>query len=227
MAKKENPPLERGQTFYGPDRTIDTADLGGVTLEGMEWEFEDLNYSDTGSKTLRSGRLVKCRLVRNASGSALLPRRAVIYQETAGNFGKRVDGMGNLTADMIAGIVDEWLPTAGVRANDLFWITVEGPTECLPDLAGAANNVFSIGDPIIALTAETSQSSTAANATTAGRIRPVAPAGVGLAALTATSTQTTDGTMASMIANMLGRALSARTTANTTLAVLINMRPLW
>lgn len=214
MARNENPPFGRGETYY-QGRTIDSNDLGGTHLEGMEWEFEDLDYSVQGVKTPRSGKRVRCRLVRNASGIALLPKRAVIYQETAGNFLKRVDGYGNITADMIAGIVDEWLPSAGVSANDLFWIVVEGPTNCLTDLAGADNNVIGIADHIIALTAATSQ------ATTAGRVYSWN------AALTFTSTQTTDGTLGKVLHNIIGQSLSAKTTANTNASVLVDLKKRW
>ena len=100
--------------------------------------------------------------------------------------------------------MDEFLPTAGVPANDLFWIVVEGPTNILSDLAGADNNVVNIGGILVALTAATSQ------CTTAGRVMPQDITG-------ATSV------LANAVQNRIGRALSARTTANTNADILVNV----
>lgn len=224
MAKMENPPFPRGDTYYGPDRTIDTADLD-TKLEGMEWEFEDLDYSVTGAKPSRTGRLVKCRLVRNVSGIPLLPKRCVTYQKSAGNYYKRVDGYSTITADSVAGVVDEWLPTAGVRNNDLFWMVVEGPTECLNDLDAVTGTRIDVGNLLIALTAVTSQ------ATTAGRVRAVNPTAAStfteLTGLTVSEANTTDGTALAIAANIIGRALSARTSANTNSGVLVALKQRW
>ena len=99
MAKRENPPFERGATFYNGG-TIDTNNLGGVNLEGTEWEFEDLDYSTgVGVKNYRTNTLVKCMCVRNAAGIALLPRRLVKCSKAAGNLFAQVTGYATVTAD--------------------------------------------------------------------------------------------------------------------------------
>ena len=73
------------------------------------------------------------------------------------------------------------------------------------DLAGGANDVINIGDVLTALTAATS------GATTAGRVKPQSLAG-------ATSV------LGLEIMNMIGRAMSAATTANTGANLLVDIR---
>jgi hypothetical protein len=208
MARDDPPPFGRGETFYN-GATIDPANLGGSQWEGKTWVFEDVDYTPgtAGAKPSRSGRYVKCMAVRNVSGIALLAKRLVTLQ-TAGTDGRfflgRVDGYATLTAAQ-AYPVDEFLPAAGVPNNDMFWIVVDGPAKVLTDLAGAATNVFAVGGAIVALTAATSQ------ATTAGRVAPQDLTG-------ATSI------LGNQIQNKIGYALSARTTGNTNADLLIDVR---
>jgi len=122
MARDENPPFERGGTWYG-DATPDANDLGGVNLLGKEWVFEDVNPT-TG--VARTGREVRCKVVRNTSGAALLPKKMVVFSTTAGEYGKNVDGYATTTSQE-AFPVDEYLPTAGVADDDLFYIVMDGP----------------------------------------------------------------------------------------------------
>jgi hypothetical protein len=215
MARKENPPFGRGETFYGnsPIPAIDANNLGGKNFEGEIWEFEDVSYAlgSVGAKQVRSNRLVKCMCVRNISGINLLPKRlanlttvaeAEVGQNLPAYLGQ-VDGYAFATAQR-AYPIDEWLPAAGVAPNDLFWIVVEGPATVLTDLAGAANDVFSIGQGVVALTAVTSQ------ATTAGRVAPVDYTGA-------------TAVLANQIQNLIGHALSAATTANTNAGLLVEV----
>ena len=69
-------------------------------------------------------------MVRNVSGQALKPKRLVRYQlaTTGINLETRVDGYTIAVTDVPAGMVDEFLPPAGVANNDLFYIVIEGPT---------------------------------------------------------------------------------------------------
>jgi hypothetical protein len=87
-------------------------------------------------------------------------------------------------------VVDEHLPAAGVAANDVFWITIDGPTEVKlgPAQEAAVNTV------LVALTAATSTVST-----TAGQ------------AQTGAATFLQNG--------YIGRALSAGTTGQNVLAI--------
>ena len=196
MAKRENPPFERGATFYNGG-TIDTNNLGGENLEGTEWEFEDLDFSaGVGVKNYRTNTLVKCLCVRNKAAISLLPKRLVKCRKTGANLFGHVDGYATVTADAPVFPVDEWLPAAGVVVNDLFYIVVAGAATVLTDLAGGSNNVFSVGDVLVALTAATS------GATTAGRVAPQSLTGA-------------TAVLGEQIQGRIGRALSAKSTANT------------
>lgn len=197
MARNENPPFERGETFYN-GATIDSSDLGGVNLEGKEWIFEDKNPV-TG--VARTGNYVRCRVVRNTNAAALLPKRIVSFEADGAEYGCRVDGYATTTA--AEGYpLDEYLPTAGLPANDLGYIVVDGPATVLTDIAAAAGNVVSAGGWVVALTAATS------GATTAGRAAAQVLTGATAA-------------LAAQVQNRIGRALSAKTTANTNADMLI------
>jgi hypothetical protein len=220
MARNENPPFSRGETFNnGGTITADasTGLYGGYEHEGKIWEFEDLVYNQSGvvgSKQQRTNRMVKCMAVRNVSGIALLPSRLVSLQKggTDGRFVLgRADGYSMAFAGSLVAVVDEWLPAAGVPDKDLFWAVVAGPTTVTTDPAGTtATNVFAVGDEIVALTAAASTSST-----TSGRVAPYA---------TALTSNTTFGV--SYALNILGYALSAVTSGFTNGALLVNLKSL-
>lgn len=202
MARDEAPPFLRGETWYG-GQTIDSNAYGAtVNLEGKEFIFEDVDQSSTGAKALRSGKKVRCRIVRNVSAGALLPKRLVSFQASA--YGKRVDGYADTTAEECYP-VDEFLPAAGVPQYDLFYIVVEGPAMVLTDLAGADNNVINQGGVVVGLTGATS------GATTAGRVAPQDLTGA-------------TALLAKQIQNRIGVALSSKTTANTNADLLIDVK---
>ena len=207
MSRDENPYFARGTTWYNGN-AIDTTKYDGVYLEGKDFVFEDVDPRDQGapggSVGQRSGRYVRCRIVRNVSGIALLPSRMVSGQKTAGVFRRRVDGYVTTSAGDRLGVVDEYLPAAGVPNGDLFWCVIAGPALVLTDLAGGATNVINVGDRVVGLTAVTSQS------TTAGRVYAQDLTG-------ATSV------LGNQIQNQIGRALSAVTTGNTNAALLIDV----
>lgn len=146
------PPFPRGQTgTYISDATAGTIDAtGGGHLEGMEYDFEDLDFSvQLGAGAQRSGRRVRCRIVRNKSGGLLLPKKAVKPYTAAaakGDVFSETDGYAAL-GDPILGIVDEFLPAAGVAANELFWVVTRGPSTCLTDSAGDTN--FGVGKVLV------------------------------------------------------------------------------
>lgn len=127
--------------------------------EGMECVFE---YTSPTSPALqRDGRFVRCRLVRNVSGITLTGKRLVKYAATAGVYGTRVDGYCNVTAERVAGVTDEFLPSSGVPDGDLFWIVVEGPTVCKMPQTAVAD--IAVGNRLVALTAAASTGATAGN----------------------------------------------------------------
>jgi hypothetical protein len=211
MARDENPPFNRGETFFGVGGVVNTVNQDPLQLIGHDWEFEDIIWSlagTVGAKQLRTQRRVTCRVVKNVSGINLLPSRAVNMQTTGADgrtFENSVDGYASASGAFVGGIVDEWLPAAGVAPNDFFYIVTKGPTTCLTDLAAGATDVFTVGMIVAALTAATSQ------ATTAGRVYPQDLTG-------ATSV------LGLQIQNAIGRALSAATTANTNSLLLVDVR---
>lgn len=192
-------PFERGQTFYNGG-TIDSNNLGGLQYEGIERWFQDLDYSAT-VHAPRTSRTVRCRCVRNVAAAALLPKRLGRFQASGTYYGSRVDGYATTSYER-GYPIDEWLPTAGVPVNDLFWIVIEGPATVLTPLVNTDfNGDISVGNILVALTAATS------GATTAGR--------VAMQNITA-STQTADYSQILLQAeNYVGRALSACTTGGT------------
>lgn len=198
----------RGKTLLdgNANRTL-TATMA-ADREGSLMEFDDVDPTvAAGVKTKRTNRKVTCLLVRNAAAAALLPKFVVKWKSA--KRGLQVDGYTCITNEAAAGVVDEFLGSSGVAVNDLFWITVKGPTLIKTPLEGDATNVINLDDLLGALTGATS------GATTSGRVR--------VNALTATSTATTDGKFGDVLMNSFGRALSAKTTANTNADVLVDV----
>jgi hypothetical protein len=137
MSLMSDPPFGLGKTFGTTSATE------GLNWEGCVKDFPDVNPV-TGA--VRSNRVKKCICVRNSSGQTLKAKRAVAW--TSGSY-KTVAGFTRITNDDCAGVVDEWLPSTGVAANDLFWITVDGPSEYY------VSQTVAVGDVVAAVTAHT------------------------------------------------------------------------
>jgi hypothetical protein len=178
MSLLVDPPFALGQTLG-----VSSATDGGNWVGAVK-QFPDVDPS-TGQ--VRSNRVKTCIAVRNVSGVSLLPKRVVVFK--SGSF-TEVDGYTRLTDAASAGVVDEHLPAGGVANNDVFWVTVQGPTEVKlgPGNEAAADAV------LVALTAAASTHST-----TAGQ------------AQTAAATFLPNG--------YIGRAISAGTTGVDVLAI--------
>lgn len=188
----------RGQTLLtGAGRTL-AATGQSEKLEGVVKEFNDRDSTSTALvKPLRSQQKVTMILVRNVSGIALLPKRLCVWK--TGKRGRQVDGYARLDHCEVAGVVDECLPAAGVPNYDLFWLAVKGPHLVRTSLGADVTNVINEHDVLTALTAITSQS------TTAGCCQALL-----YNAMTASTTNAV-----SICLNYIGRAMTARTTANT------------
>ncbi len=156
MSLYVDPPFALGQTLGVSSASDGTGWVGAVKV------FPDVEVP-TGK--VRSNRLKKCVAVRNTSGGALLPKRVVRFAVgTAGTaLFSAVDGYAAIAGNEFVGVVDEFLPASGVAANDVFWVTVDGPTEVAHALSGSG---VAVGDRLAAITAATS------GATTAGRVTP-------------------------------------------------------
>jgi hypothetical protein len=207
MARDEAPPFGRGECYWDTSYTPSATEIADSKyLEGKEWLFEDLDYSQRGARPVRTGKYVRCRCVRNTSAGNLIPKKLVTFEvdaTTGIELLGRVDGYARTTA-VRAYPVDEFLPSAGVQANNLFWVVMEGPAVILTDLAGADNNVLNVGTVVVALTGATS------GATTAGRVAPQDLTGA-------------TALLADQIQNRIGYALTAKTTANTNADVLVDV----
>lgn len=197
MGLQVDPPFGLGQTWFslGPSETLKNDSYHGIqsnsaaygdNFTGAVKEFVDVNPI-TGQ--VRTNRRKVCVAVKNSSGFALLPKRVVTFSTTAGKLFSEVTGYSSVLNEERVGVVDEWLPASGVTANDIFWVTVDGPTEVTAALSGAD---LAAGGRLAAIVAATN------GATTAGRVTPN-----GYAA-------------ASDIAGLIGYAVSAGNTTGST-----------
>jgi hypothetical protein len=188
-------PIARGATFYG-DGDIPTSYGQSVGLEGRTHVSPDVNPSNPTVR--RSQNDVYSILVRNATGTTLYAGQVVVWAD--GYRGKRVGRLAYVSAEEVAGVVDDQLPATGVRDGDIFHLIVKGP--CLTRLSTtAAEAVVAEGNVVYAAAAATS------GAAGAGRFRPW----VG----TFSATESTDGTAGKIAMNRIGRAMQAATTGNT------------
>ena len=173
MGLQADPPFGLGQTL-GIDSVNDSLyGISGASY-GDNWvgavkEFTDVNPING---QVRSNRRKVCVAVRNTSGAALLPRRVVRLTGAGKVMFGAADGYASVANDSLVGVVDEFLPASGVAANDVFWVTVEGPTEVAVALSGSD---IAVRDRLSVITAATS------GATSAGRVTvsPVSAATTG------------------------------------------------
>lgn len=207
---QEDVPFELGTTLKG------TATLDGTTstvqekVLGSRCVFQDIDYSATGltsGRPLLSSAKIVAIALRNTSGITLLPKRLGLLDLTAGRGQiKNVDGYAH---DLLIGpcvLIDPWLPAAGVADDDIFWGIIKGPALMLTPFAGADfNGDIAAGAPLVAATGTTSGN------TTGGRVSNVTLPG-----------QTGATAAFSAAANLVGYAMSARTTGVTHADILVN-----
>jgi hypothetical protein len=162
MGLQVDPPFGLGQTL-GLDGVNDSLYGPGVAY-GNNWmgcvkEFTDVNPI-TGQ--VRSHRRKVCIAVRNTSGAALLPRRVVRLAGAGTALFGAADGYASAANEALCGVVDEFLPAGGVAANDVFWVTVDGPTEVAVALSGTD---VAVRSPLSVITSAASTSNTAGRVT--------------------------------------------------------------
>lgn len=117
-----DPGFARGQTL-GVTVTMYEAENGdGSNVVGTRKVFRD---EDPKTGALQSNRTVECIAVKNTSGSALLPGAVAKFKDAA--ILTEVDGLAT-TSTALMGVVDEYLPAAGVPNNEVFWLVVRGPS---------------------------------------------------------------------------------------------------
>ena len=109
-------------------------------LLGQKAVFSDLNYASTSQiKPELSQIEIEAVWVKNRSGGALLPRAIVKWHASYPGTGSDVV---TTTNDVAAGVVDPYLPAAGVPNNDHFWLIRRGPAKIDSDGAAISAGVL-------------------------------------------------------------------------------------
>lgn len=129
MSLYVDPPFALGQTLGVSAAAEYPGWVGAVKV------FPDV---DPRTGKVRSYALKTCVAVRNGSGVTLQGKRAVAFKP--GSY-TEVDGYARVTNALVAGVSDEFLPSVGVSDGDVFWATIEGPTELRVTGAVAVNDV--------------------------------------------------------------------------------------
>lgn len=134
MPFTSDPPFARGATLAGglvasPDSTF------GGNFAGIQKMFMDVTPSTGVMNTLRQ---VRCIALRNSTGATLTKGQLVKF---------RVGDALSLavTTDAQVAVVDEYIPSAGVGANDVFWAVVEGPTSVATAATPAVGTKIGVG----------------------------------------------------------------------------------
>lgn len=117
-----DPGFGRGQTLGVTVKMYEAENGDGSTVVGVRKVFRD-EVPTTGA--INSNRTVECVAVKNTSGSALLPGQVAKFKDSA--ILSEVDGLAT-TSTQLMGIVDEYLPAAGVPDGEVFWLVVRGPS---------------------------------------------------------------------------------------------------
>ena len=184
-----DPPFDLGETLKGTD---DDSNLINTHWEGAIFEFPDVDRSvgPRGSRTRRSGAVIRAVCVRNTSGGALVVAKKALKFDLSVGTRKllgTVNGQGS-AVNQFGGVGDNEL-TASVADDDLFWLIVGGPAEVLYK----DGESIAIGDLLI-------------TSATAGAV------------IEAVAGSATIGMTAAI--NVLGRALDAEGTTSSTTGVI-------
>lgn len=207
-------PFELGTTLKGTD-----ADGNLINSEILGGCFSFSNVTTTspsgGVRKFHSNEPLIVMALRNRSGVTLYGKRHVTLDlSTAGTAGVTdVKGYCDTLAEG-AVLIDEFIATNGVADKDIFWGVVSGLALTLtPETGAAFNGDIAVNADLVGATAASSTAST-----TGGRVSNV------------TFTNATAGNSSNgydgyrMARNLLGTALSARTTGETSADLLMRVR---
>lgn len=198
-AATENMPFDIGETWYGTKRTIDTTNLEAPWLEGKVVWVPD-KHKLTGERT---GLMRKLMIVRNLSGVNLVPKKLAHILAAAGANHGQTDGYTFAVASR-GFPIDEFLPPAGVRHGDLFYVVIEGPALVKTPTVDNSGITY--------MNSVTAAAGTSATNADAGYIDLSSYAGATTA-------------LAAQIQNRVGFALTAALTTDHTKDVLVNVMP--
>jgi hypothetical protein len=132
-----DPWFGRGQTLGVTDPTA------GTNVTGSSKVFTDTDPRTNNAGVFLSNRLVTCIAVRNTSAGPLLGGTVVKFKKSA--ILDEVDGPATSVADAPIGVVDEYLPPAGVAVGDIFWLVTVGPTAIMTSATFAPGALVGIG----------------------------------------------------------------------------------
>jgi hypothetical protein len=105
--------------------------------------FTDTDPRTSNAGSFLSNRLVTCIAVRNTSTGPLLAGQVAKFKKSA--ILEEVDGTAAAVADAPIGVVDEYLPPAGVAVGDIFWLVTVGPTAIMTSATFAPGALVGIG----------------------------------------------------------------------------------
>lgn len=200
----ESPPFALGETLAGTDsdgNLINSDKLGKVYFHPSTAPVSGRQVRDR-----RSGMGVCTIALRNESGGTLYGGRLGLFTATAGlSLCESVNGYAAVHATKNIVLIDEFLATNGVADDDIFWGILGGVyLGKTPESGAAFNGDIAVGAQLVAATASSTGTSVA------GRLSNITLPG------------TTGATAAfNMAANLVGVALSARTTGETNSDILI------
>lgn len=166
-----DPGFARGQVLGILWKAYDSESGDGSHALGARKVFRD---EDPKTGKLLSNATVECICVKNTSGSALLPGAVAKFKAAA--ILSEVDGLAT-TSTALMGVVDEYLPAAGVPNNEVFWLVVRGPSAVTKTtVAVNAGTAYGVSATDGAAAAQTSNPllgyaiTTAGTGTTSGRL---------------------------------------------------------
>lgn len=206
-----SPPMNLGEVLDGkdPDGNLTNEDKLGMV---HTFPANTLTGGPARSKTVKTGKPITAILLRNTSGLTLLPKRLGQLSRAAGYaMIKEVDGYSTTLANTHVVLIDDNLPSSGVPDDDIFWGIISGPGLILTPITDTDfNGDIALGARLVAATGTTT------GATTSGRVSNVTFTG-------ATAGNTLNGFDGfKMAAGVLGRAMSARTSAETASDILVD-----
>lgn len=203
-----HPPFALGEVLAGTDAN---GNLINDHWLGACFQFPTFTATGNqrGNKTRPGGgRAITAVCLRNTSGLTLLGKRFGLIDLTAGWEGvKSVYGYATVRPNRNIVLIDSWLPSTGVPDDGIFWGIIAGPALVLTPMAGADQvGDIAVGSPLVNSTGTTT------GATTSGRV-----------ALASIANATDAQGAFDQAGALVGRALSARTTAETNSDLLVDL----
>lgn len=194
-----------GETLQGTDSgaNLINSDKLGLVVEFKTFA-QDVRRRGTPTRP-GFGASIFAVLLRNTSGAALLPKRMALLSATAGYKPlQEAINYASARGERNSVLIDPWLASAGVAANDIFWGIIGGPAIVKTPIAGSAfAGDIAVGNWLVNTTGTTT------GATTSGRLGNI------------TVANATDAQGAYDASAAVGRALSARTTGETDADLLV------